>query len=245
MKTSNTLLFSIALSALALASTSCGKDHWPNCIKANKKNATETRSLENFTEIQLDGSGDVYLYQLTDSSLPTVEIETSENVMDRVTTEVKGNKLVLSTECIRGTYDLTYTIRVADLSKVKISGSGNVTTMTPFNLNDVNLEIDGSGNMDFETDATNVACHISGSGNIELDGTCDDLDLEIDGSGDIHAFDMPTTDCFINISGSGNCEVYVNGILNVTVSGSGDVIYDGTPTEFSTNSSGSGTVRKR
>lgn len=245
MKTSNTLLFSIALSALALTTTSCGKDHWPNCIKANKKKATETRTLDHFTEIHLEGSGNVYIYQLTDGSMPSVEIETSDNIMDRITTDVKGDKLVLTTECIRGNYDLTYTVRVADLSKVRISGSGNVSTKTVFDVNDIELEIDGSGDIDMDMTAKNVTCDISGSGNINLDGKCDDLDIDINGSGDISGFDFPTTDCYIDVSGSGGCEVYVNGSLNIVINGSGDVVYDGSPTEINTTSNGSGSVRKR
>jgi hypothetical protein len=51
---------------------------------------TETRMVSDFTEIELEGSGDVYLYQSSAEGSHTVEIEASKNIMDQITTKVKG-----------------------------------------------------------------------------------------------------------------------------------------------------------
>jgi hypothetical protein len=59
---------------------------------------------------------------------------------------------------------MTFTVYVADLSAVFISGSGNVVTKTKFAVDNLELNISGSGNIDFDADATDI----SGSGNITL-----------------------------------------------------------------------------
>jgi uncharacterized protein YuzE len=245
MKTLNTVTLGLALAAISFSTTSCNKDKWPNCVKANGKMTTETRTVEDFTEIELQGEGDVFLYQISNETSHTIEIEASKNIMDRIETKVKNGKLIIDSDCIRGKESMTFTINVANLKAMKISGSGSATTKTPFTVNNLDLEIEGSGDMYFDVTGQNMTCDISGSGDIEMDGTAMDLDIEIDGSGDIHAFDLVSKDCFIDISGSGNCEVFVNGELDVKISGSGDVYYDGTPTSFNTDISGSGDVHKR
>ena len=245
MKTLNTLTLGIALAAISFSTSSCKKDKWPYCTKANGKMTTETRSVDAFTKIEVQGEGDVYLYQITKETSPSIEIEASENIMDRIKTDVKNGKLIIDSDCIRGNEKMNFTIYVSDLSAMSISGSGSATTMTPFTVNDLDLEIDGSGDMDMDVTGDNMTCDISGSGDIKLNGSANDLDIKIDGSGDIHAYDLETQDCFIDISGSGNCEVFVNGELDVKISGSGNVYYDGTPTSFNTDISGSGDVNKR
>lgn len=245
MKTLNTLSLVLAIGAISLSSTSCKKDKWPYCTKANGKMTTETRTLDAFTEIEIKGSGVSYLHQITSETSHSIEIEASKNIMDRIKTEVKGGKLVIDNDCIRGNSDMIFDIYVEDLSAVTISGSGSATTKTPFTVNNLDLEINGSGDMNFDVTGQNMTCDISGSGDIQMDGTAADLDIEIDGSGDVHAFDLTAQDCFIDVSGSGNCEVYVEGELNVSISGSGNVIYDGSPTSFSSDIDGSGDVSKR
>jgi hypothetical protein len=245
MKTFNQLLLATAIATISLSTTSCQKDGWLSCKKANGEMATEIRDVSDFTQIHLKGSGDVILIQDDTKSIPIVEVESSSNVLDRIETEVKDNELTLSSKCIKGDNDITYTITVDDLKKVAISGSGTVTTQNQFTLNNLRMNISGSGDIYFNTIADNVQADISGSGSVKLNGTASNLDIDIAGSGDVEAFGFTTNDCFVTISGSGNCQVFANGFLDVNISGSGDVVYDGNPTSFNTNTSGSGSVSRR
>lgn len=245
MKPFNQLLLATAIATISLSTTSCQKDGWLSCKKANGEMATETRDVSDFDQIHLKGIGDVILIQDDTKSTPIVEIETSSNVMDRIETEVKNGELILDSKCIKGKNDITYTITVDDLTKVAISGSGTVTTRNVFALNTIELTISGSGDMNFETAATDVTANISGSGNMVLNETTEILDISISGSGKVNAFGLATEECYVSISGSGDCQVLANGLLDVNISGSGNVVYDGNPTSFNSNASGSGSVSKR
>jgi len=245
MKTFNSFLIAASIATLSLSTTSCKKDGWATCKKANGEMVTEIREVSAFDKIHLKGSGDVILIQDQSKSSPSLTVESSGNVLNRIETEVKNGELVLESKCIRGKNDITYTITVDDLSKVAISGSGTVTTNSTFALNAIELSISGSGDMKFDTEAADLTANISGSGNMDLNGTTDVLDISISGSGNVKAFDLTSKDCYVTISGSGDCNVFANGLLDVNISGSGNVIYDGFPTEFNANTSGSGSVSKR
>ena len=246
MKTTlNIKTVAIAATAIALLNTSCKKDHWYECKRANGHMTTEVRSLESFDEIELTESGDVYLFQDSSASTYRIEIEASDNIMDRIKTKVSGDRLTISTKCIRGKSDRSYKIYVPDVTKVTVSGSGNIITETAFNVNALKLGISGSGSINFSGKADDLTIDISGSGDVKLSGSTTVLDLNVSGSGSISSFSMPADECMVSISGSGNCEVYVNKILDVSISGSGSVVYDGSPEAVNVSSSGSGTLTKR
>lgn len=236
----------LALTALTITTISCRKERWPYCERAKGDIATETRYPGNFDRIDMDLSGDILLFQNADLTEPVVTIETNENIMDRIETDVTSGTLVIKEDrCIRKLERLDITIKVPDLEAVTLNGSGSITTAHRFTLDEIAIDINGSGDVNFETDATSMDISIDGSGDMDLDGTTDELFIDINGSGDIHAFGLRTTDCYININGSGDCEVDVYGVLDVDISGSGDVTYSGTPTSFIANNNGSGSVNPR
>ena len=83
---------------------------------------------------------------------------------------------------------------------------------------------------------------ITGAAEFELSGTRQfDLNIHITGTGNVDAFDMEVDDCYIQISGAGNCEVSVINKLDVVISGVGNVWYMGNPT-VTTEVSGVGNV---
>ncbi|MCK5691315.1 MAG: DUF2807 domain-containing protein [Bacteroidales bacterium] len=83
---------------------------------------------------------------------------------------------------------------------------------------------------------------ITGAAEFEISGANQfELDIYITGTGNIDAFDMEVDDCYIQITGAGNCEVSVINKLDVVISGVGNVWYMGDPT-VTTEVSGVGNV---
>ena len=109
----------------------------------------------------------------------------------------------------------------------------------------MDLDISGSGDIQLDSlDASDVNAKISGSGSITVAShvVIDHESVKISGSGSVNTLDMQAIDADVEISGSGNCKLYVLEHLYVNISGSGDVLYKGTPA-ITFNGSGSGTVR--
>lgn len=191
-------------------------------IRGSGNLITETRTVSGFDEIVVLGSGDVVV-SVTGTESLTVEAE--DNIMVRLTTEVRGGRLELGTNgAISPTRGITYTITAADLNGIEIDGSGDVTA---------------SGVAADSFDVT-----INGSGNVFANGTTSQLDVAINGSGNYEGEDFLAPAGRVDISGSGSADVNVTDDLTVRISGSGNVRYSGNPA-LDENISGSGNVSRR
>ncbi len=125
-------------------------------------------------------------------------------------------------ECVRDIDRLTIYVTTPVLTYLRINGSGLAYSENFLVVDDIDLRINGSGD-------------------ITLEGLADELDLNTSGSGDLRAFGLDTRRADIDIYGSGDAEVFVRDFLRVRISGSGDVLYRGRPS-LDINTSGSGSV---
>lgn len=203
---------------------------------------SEEREVPFFSQIHLKGTGKVIL---TRSASQSVRVNTDDNIMGHIRTEVENGKLVISRERknIRPTV-LTFYIAAANLEGVSISGSGDITGNEEFNSESFYADIAGSGDIAIKVSATRLESNISGSGSIYLSGSVNSYDATITGSGDVDAFELQTRDSSVVITGSGNCRVNVSDLLRAKITGSGDVLYKGHP-EMSKSITGSGKVKDR
>jgi hypothetical protein len=216
----------------------CGKE----TVKGSGKIVNEERHLSEFKTIKLKGVGRVVL---TQGRPHTINIETDDNIMPLIETEIQNEQLVIS----QGNYNLRptkldFNITVAHLEGISISGAGDVTGKSRFVSDDFAARISGSGDMQLELDVANLETSISGSGSMNLSGQSGRYDAEISGSGKINAFDMQAKNVSLKISGSGDCKVNATEILHARISGSGDVFYTGHP-RITSKISGSGSLESR
>lgn len=235
----------IILAAVILSAVTSCKKNGVFCYNGNGNIITEQRQVSSFDEIELSMDADVYI---TQSSSYSVSVTASENLMSVIKTDVHGNTLCIETKsnkCIKHNEDIDVYVSLPDITKIKLSGSGNIYASTALNVNDIALNISGSGNIRLDSlTAVNCDMTISGSGNMELKGVGSGAKqkINISGSGGINSLNHAFEDVDITISGSGSASVWAAANLKTNISGSGDVIYKGNPIVSSSNS-GSGTVR--
>lgn len=183
--------------------------------------ALESRSVTDFHVIVLETSGDVLVRVTGEES---IRIEAEDNLLPMLTTDVVDGRLELgSTGSFTTTEPITYTITVADLTGVEISGSGDV-------------DVRGLHSDRF-------SAVISGSGSIDPWGTAELLDVSVEGSGNYMGASLEAVDGEVTISGSGRAVVNVSSELSVTIDGSGWVEYLGTP-QLSQEINGSGAIER-
>lgn len=209
----------------------------------------ENIQTDAFTGVELAGSFNIFISQ---GEAQSVAIEGTEELIKKVTTEVKDNNLVLNTKNgVNTTGDvLKIYIITPNLEYVSIKGSGNIKLQNFKNLNDLLLEIKGSGNIENEgyvnckslamsikgsgnisinAKTINITGIIKGSGNIELGGITSSMKIQIVGFGSFKGLDTEADDIDVNIPGSGNCNVHAKKNLKVDIKGSGNVNYKGNP----------------
>jgi hypothetical protein len=211
-------------------------------IQGSGNVVTEDRQVTNFDRIALEGSGDVVITQGGSESLT---VETDDNVIEQVKTEVEGGTLTLGLVTgiptgvnVQSTTRLIFYVGVDDLTGLSISGSGDIEAET-IETERLDASINGSGNVRISNlTAGEVSADISGSGEVDLAaGEAAEQDTSISGSGKYLAGDLCGAMVKVSVSGSGEATVCATDTLDADISGSGNVNYHGQP---SINISGSG-----
>lgn len=193
---------------------------------------TEARAVSDFQRIDILGSGDLIITQGDHYSLT---VETDDNLMEYVKTEVQGITLELSfTEEARNknlqpTQGIVYRVTVQELEAVEIAGSGTITAGS-LESEMLVITVAGSGEVRIDELTTDdLSMQIIGSGDADFRGVARQQSFVIAGSGSIDAGDLRGEAVVVNIPGSGSATVWATDSLQVNIAGSGDVDYYGRP----------------
>jgi hypothetical protein len=202
-------------------------DDFGPCDRGRGAIVEEVINVPLFSGIDLQMSADVFV---TQGPQFEVVVRGYRNHIDLLERRVRDDTWEIDLDgCTRNPDDLTIYITVPDIRYLEISGSGNIVSENVLQTNDIDLRIDGSGDIDVALDVDDVFAEVRGSGDIFLEGVGDELFYELDGSGDLRAFDCRFNEARIDIFGSGDSEVFVEDRLLVRIDGSGDVLYRGNP----------------
>lgn len=183
--------------------------------------STKTYDQGSFDSFTLSSSADV---QLIPSSKNAIEITTYDNIHEKIEIENNGGEIDVDMKgCIN--LDRTMQVRVffTQLSKVELSGSGNIVSTDTIKSDRFEISITGSGDANIITTAETVEANILGSGDIQLKGYTKQFRGKINGSGNIKATEFNAANTDISINGSGDADLGSCNNLNSKVNGSGNV----------------------
>ncbi len=211
-------LFGVFAALVCLPMVGCGKIGIPgsgNLVQAD-------REVEAFTSVAVAGSGKLKV--VAGAAEQKVTLETDDNLMEYVTTEVDRGELKIEfRETVSPSKGLDVTLHVASLSGVRLAGSY-----------DAELE---------SLDGTALSLKTSGSSEVVCRGKTEELSIESAGSGSFLCAELPASKVKIKIAGSGKAHVNASAELDVKIAGSGSVKYIGDP-KVNQVISGSGSVSK-
>ncbi|MCB9053425.1 MAG: DUF2807 domain-containing protein [Lewinellaceae bacterium] len=231
--------------AITLTASSCfinvndDDGFFGSCVNGSGPIVSRELAVAPFDGIELPISADVFIKQ---GSEQEVIVEGKDNIIDEIELDVRnGIWKIEFNRCVRDIDQLRIFITMPTLTSLHISGSGDVISENTFVIEDLEIDIPGSGNVDLALDADDLDIEIPGSGRLILEGTADETKYRISGSGDVHAFNLQCRTADISIPGSGDVEVFVTEYLKVRISGSGDVFFKGDP-DLEVSITGSGNV---
>ena len=208
------------------------------CTKGKGDIVSNVIELDEITGVGLAIEANVVI---TKGDIQDITIEAQQNVIDNIKRTVENGVWNIEFDKEMRKYDdVTIYITASSISKVAISVSGKITSESTFITDNLDVSISGSGDIDFSTETTTIDASISGSSNIDISGTTDSQVIRISGDGDYKGFNLESNNTETFISGSGNCEVYVNTRIDANISGSGSVYYKGTPSTINHSITGSG-----
>ena len=201
--------------------------HWhsegKNSIRGSGVSKTETRTIGDFKKVEINGSCDV---SVSVGSAAGLTVTADDNFLEYIVTEVRDGTLVV--EMKSGSYSPSVHMKVyatvPSLAALAIRGSADA-------------DVTGLSGDRFELS-------IEGSGDAKASGKVGAVVAKVAGSGDVNASNVEARDATVEVSGSGDVEVWATDSLTVSIAGSGDVGYKGEP-KVTKSVAGSGSVRKR
>lgn len=223
----------------------------------------ENRGLEDFNSVQVQGG---FLVELVKGDTNKIEIHSSQLESEKIITKInKKGTLTVRLNYKKMLYQsIKYTdneveelsisgqvkVRIThkdDLKSISRSGSGWLKVSSPMLYSEVKLKNNGSGDIfvqDLRADVLEAGC--SGSGKIIVEkGNIRTQTLSVSGSGKIENQGLQSENSHCNISGSGKIFVQVSQLLDAHISGTGKIIYTGTPSQLTSAVSGSGEIVKQ
>ena len=237
------LLVLIAILALIATSACNVVANIGNGVRPSGTTITEERQVSDFDSVSLSGAGDLIIEQGDTEGLT---IETDDNLMQHITSEVRSGRLELGYEDgirILGLNKVVFHLKVKDLTSIDISGLGKVT-MDGLQASSLDLNASGSGQFNIKNiQTTNLVANAGGFGLFNLSGEADTATVNISGSGNFDGGDLKTQNTTVNINGAGNATLWAEDTLNVMISGGGLVRYYGSP-EVTQSISGAGSINQ-
>ncbi|MDB4973434.1 MAG: hypothetical protein JWN48_1775 [Myxococcaceae bacterium] len=208
-------------------------------VEGNGTRTDELRAGAGFSAVENDSSLEV-LVERGDAFSIVVSID--DNALDHVQTEIHGNTLRISTDDLLRSLVPGPHVRVTlpHLLEAKASGSGRLDVLSFEETAPIDLRVSDSGELHFDGRAPQLSAKVTGSGELTLQGSADRLDAEVDGSGDLDARQVVVSSARLEAHGSGDLSATVNGPIDVTLSGSGDIDVFGAAVVAHSNVHGSG-----
>jgi len=235
-----TLKISLFVFAICFMTIQANGQNWGWGDKDKGPVKKETRSVADFNSISVSAGIDLYIKQ---GNKESVTVKASENVIDRLMTEVENGQLRIYLK--KGKYrnaKMDVFVVVDELEALHASGGSDVYGQTPFRADDFELHASGGSDIEMDLEAERLECHLSGGSDTDLEGSVNHLHIQASGGSDFEGFKLATKHCVINASGSSDSNVNASESLEVNASGSSDVNYKGNPSKTNIQSSGSSDV---
>jgi hypothetical protein len=217
--------------------SSCKKDF----IRGSGHVVSETRSVGNFTDVEIFGPFEV---QLISANTPGIEIRAEDNVISAIETGVRDNSLFIrirSSVHLRSHLPIRVYVSNSTFQRAKFNGSGTLTCKDTIKTSLFKYEVNGSAVADLAVKTDNLYVTVNGSGYTTLGGACKNLNGTINGSGNVDAWDLPTPVADVTINGSGEFRVLASEHLTARIRGSGTIRFKGTA-DLESDIQGSGRV---
>ncbi|MFC0170421.1 head GIN domain-containing protein [Pseudoduganella danionis] len=229
---------------------------------AGRALAGETRPIDGMAHtVEINGPIDLILTQGQPASL---KVRGEQRSLANIETIQDGSDLHIGTKgmLLNPRHRLRVELVLPDLQELVVNSSGE-TRVQGFSGDKLELQLHGSGNLDFSGryrtltggihgsghlnlntgNSDHVALEMIGSGTLTAAGSCKDLNAEVTGSGDLDARHLSADKVVLNQRGSGGSVVFARRSADLTLRGSGDVQVLGRPDQRTVDRNGSGDVR--
>lgn len=206
----------------------------------------ETRSLDKFNELRVAEGIELIAKKGTTNS---IELEVDRIDMDRVITEVRGDRLTVQLK--RNTFSnrnrgrkikayLTYT---EDMEAIVASTAAEIVFEDMIKSERLKVSASTSGQVEAKVQVKYLDTSATTSGRIELTGDADEVEATASTGGTIYAYDVEASEVYAKANTGADVRVNAQDRLRASANTGGTVSYRGKP-KTDTRSNTGGSIRR-
>lgn len=208
---------------------------------------TETRSLEDFTAIEVSEAIELIM---TQGNKNEAVVEVNDIDLDEVITEVRGSELNIERRSNRrgnsnNRGEVVVRLTYKSIDELSISSAASVFTKSVIKAKSFELQVSSAGSARLELDVTDLEVDVSSAGSADVSGTCASMDLDASSAGRFEGYDLQCGAIVADVSSGGSGEVNVSESLVVDAGTGGSLYYKGDPNKVNADTNLGGRVRKR
>ena len=226
------------LTMVVLLLSACGASY----VRGSGNVITEERAVSGFDGVNMAGYGEVII---TQGDAESLTIETDENLMQYIQTEVRNNTLYIEfTDNIipDPSLSITFNLNVTNLESLELSGAGSFD-IHALETPSLGILFNGAGNINMDSfNADQLTVQLNGAGSITAAGEVGKQDVVISGAGQYSTPGLKSSQADVLVEGLGQVEIWVTDTLTVNIEGTGSVNYYGSPA-VNQNIEGAGSIK--
>jgi len=214
--------------------TSCNKETTFDCFKSTGSIERVPRPVSYFHSIQMNDNVNVYLVQ---SDSCTLELESGNNLMNQIVTEVTADSILVIGNNNTCNWVRSYSkpinvyLNIVELKNIEYRSVGDLLSADTLRLDSLQIDIyEGAGMIDLilRTHICETNLHY-GTVDVTLKGRSDANVFYQLGAGKIDASELLTGNVYLRNWSSNNMFVWATNFLSVEIKGLGNVYYRGNP----------------
>lgn len=235
-------LFIFPLTIGLLLSNGCGSLF---CFEVSGPITQWSYHISPFSKIRVYNAPEIYI---TQGDSQSVVVESEENMFHALLFHIDPFKELLYIDfdetCIDDIDHFKIFITVDTLKEIDMRAGGEVWVENTMATDSIKVFISGSADVHLNNlDANYMRTDISGSGNMHYNGfdTIGLHEIDISGIGSVYSYGLDCNVADVNISGGALVQLTAHQLLNIDISGMGEVHYKGQPI-ITQNIAGNGSV---
>lgn len=177
-------------------------------VSASKKIVSRTENYTGFTKVSVGYAMTLYLTQANEES---IKIEAGDNVIDKITCKMDGDKLVFGIKpSFRSLNNTNVKIYVSSksLSELDVSGASAVYMNSSWNVPALSFKLSGASNAVIDNlSCGNCEAVLSGASFMKLNGVVNSFDVKASGASFLKASGK-AVDSNCSLSGASRCNAF-------------------------------------
>jgi len=207
---------------------------------------TREEDITDFDSIDISHSFEATISQ---GETFSVVIRVDDNIVEHLDVVKQGNTFRIGLKSGRDyniqNATLQAEVTMPELVGLELSGASQAEITGFTSTKDLKIDLSGSSDLRGDIEAGDATFDLSGSSTMVLTGSGGNLRIDASGSSDVELSAFPVNDANVKASGSSTVTVDVAGRLDADASGASEVIYLGSPTLGTIDTSGASYVESK